>query len=304
MNRRQFLKTSAASAILLGMGGRKILGASDADASGNSVPWVTLKNGVKMPRIGFGTMTLKGDLGVRCVADAISLGYRLIDTAMIYDDEAPVGEGIRQSGIRREELFITSKLWKTDMGYENAKRGFQTSIDKLKVDYLDLYLIHRPSGGDWKASWRAMEELHHQGKIRAIGMSNADFAQMNDLISNFEVKPAVHQIETHAFFQEVSAYDYLKQHGVQMEAWSPFAEGRHGLFANDSLAAIAKKHNKSVAQVSLRWHFQRGIVAIPRSTQKAHIAENLNIFDFNLDDSDLASISALDLNTTQFPEWS
>jgi 2,5-diketo-D-gluconate reductase A len=304
MNRRQFLQTSAASAIFFGMGSRKISAGSKADAPEESVPSATLNNGVKMPRIGLGTMTLRGDLGVRCVADAISFGYRLIDTSMIYDNETPVGEGIKQSGIRREELFITSKLWKSDMGYGNAKSGFQASIDKLKVDYLDLYLIHRPSGGDWKGSWRAMEELYHQGKIKAIGMSNADFAQMNDLILNFEVKPAVHQIETHAFFQEGSAYDYLKQHGVQMEAWSPFAEGRHGLFANDSLTAIAKKHNKSVAQVCLRWHFQRGIVAIPRSTQKAHIAENLNIFDFNLDDSDLTSILPLDLNSTQFPEWS
>ncbi len=256
-----------------------------------------------MPRLGLGTMTLRGDLGVKCVAEAIGLGYRLIDTAMIYDNEVSVGEGIKQGGIKREELFITSKLWKADMGYENAKKGFQTSIDKLKVDYLDLYLIHRPFGGDWKGSWRAMEELYHQGKIKAIGMSNADLALMSDLISNFEVKPAVHQIETHAFFQEASAYDYLKQHGVQMEAWSPFAEGRHGLFANETLAAIAKKHGKSVAQVCLRWHYQRGIVVIPRSTQKAHIAENLNIFDFSLDDSDLASISSLDLNVTQFPEW-
>jgi 2,5-diketo-D-gluconate reductase A len=304
MNRRQFLQTSAASALFLGIGGRRIFAATDGDAPEKSVPWVTLNNGVKMPRIGLGTMTLRDDLGVRCVADAISLGYRLIDTAMIYDNETPVGEGIKQSGIRREELFVTSKLWKSDMGYENAKRGFQTSIDKLKVDYLDLYLIHRPSGGDWKGSWRAMEELYHQGKIRAIGMSNADFAQMSDLISNFEVKPAVHQVETHAFFQEGGAYDFLRQHGVQMEAWSPFAEGRHGLFANESLVAVAKKHDKSVAQVCLRWHFQRGIVAIPRSSQKAHIAENLNIFDFSLDDSDLASISPLDLNLTQFPEWS
>lgn len=304
MNRRQFLKTGAASAIFFGVGARRMFAAPDADAPGNSVPWVTLNNGVKMPCLGLGTMTLKGDLGVRCVADAISLGYRLIDTAMIYDDEAPVGEGIRQSGIRREELFITSKLWKSDMGYENAKAGFQTSIDKLKVDYLDLYLIHRPSGGDWKGSWRAMEELYHEGKIKAIGMSNADVAQMNDLISNFDVKPAIHQIETHAFFQEGSAHDYLKQHGVQMEAWAPFAEGRHGLFANDSLSAIAKKHGKTVAQVCLRWHFQRGVVAIPRSSQRAHIAENVNIFDFSLDDSDLASISPLDMNSTQFPEWS
>jgi 2,5-diketo-D-gluconate reductase A len=304
MNRRHFLKTSAASAVFFGMGGGKIFAAPNADAPGKSVPWVTLNNGVRMPRIGLGTMTLRDELGARCVADGISLGYRLIDTAMIYDNETPVGEGIKQSGIRREDLFITSKLWKSDMGYEQAKRGFQTSIDKLKVDYLDLYLIHRPSGGDWKGSWRAMEELHHQGRIRAIGMSNADFAQMSDLITNFEVKPAVHQIETHAFFQEGGAYDYLKQHGVQMEAWSPFAEGRHGLFANDALAAIARKHDKSVAQVCLRWHFQRGIVAIPRSIQKAHIAENLNIFDFSLDDSDVASIASLDLNATQFPEWS
>lgn len=304
LNRRQFLQASAASALFLGLGGRRILAAPNADTPEKSVPWVTLNNGLKMPRLGLGTMTLRGDLGVQCVADALALGYRLIDTAMIYDNERSVGEGIKQSGIKREELFITSKLWKSDMGYGNAKTGFQVSIDKLKVDYLDLYLIHRPSGGDWKGSWRAMEELYHQGKIKAIGMSNADLAQMTDLISNFEVKPAVHQVETHAFFQEASAYDYLNQHGVQMEAWSPFAEGRHGLFANDSLAAIAQKHNKSVAQVCLRWHYQRGIVVIPRSTQKAHIAENLAIFDFSLDDSDLASIRTLDLNSTQFPEWS
>ncbi len=149
-----------------------------------------------------------------------------------------------------------------------------------------------------------MEELHHQGKIKALGVSNFDFAQMDDLLAHGSVKPAVHQIETHAFFQEGKALEYLKRHGVQMEAWAPFAEGRHGLFTNDTLATIGKKYNKTIAQVSLRWHFQRGIIAIPRSSQKAHIAENLNIFDFSLDASDLASISALDLNTTQFPEWS
>ena len=304
MNRRQFLQTSAASAMFLSLGGMPSFATPGAGAPDNSIPWVTLNNGVKMPRLGLGTMTLNGAVGVRCVADAISLGYRLIDTAMIYGTEVQVGEGIKQSGIKREELFVTSKLWKTDMGYEKAKKGFQTSLDKLKIDYLDLYLIHRPSGGDWKGSWKAMEELYHQGKIKAIGMSNADFAQLDDLMANSEVKPAVHQIETHAFFQEGKAYDYLKQHGIQMEAWAPFAEGRHGLFTNDTLAAIARKHNKTVAQVCLRWHFQRGIVAIPRSHQKAHIAENLNIFDFNLGDSDLAAISLLDLNTTQFPEWS
>jgi len=304
ITRRQFLQTSAASAMFVGLGGVRSFAAPSAGAPENSIPWVTLNNGLKMPRLGFGTMTLNGATGVRCVADAISLGYRLIDTAMIYGNEVSVGQGIKQSGIKREELFVTSKLWKADMGYEKAKKGFQTSIDKLKMDYLDLYLIHRPSGGDWKGSWKAMEELYHDGKIKAIGMSNADFAQLDDLMASSEVKPAVHQIETHAFFQEGKSYDYLKQHGIQHEAWAPLAEGRHGLFANETLAAVGKKYDKTVAQVCLRWHFQRGIVAIPRSSQKAHIAENLNIFDFSLDDSDLASISPLDLNTTQFPEWS
>jgi 2,5-diketo-D-gluconate reductase A len=195
-------------------------------------------------------------------------------------------------------------LWKADMGYEAAKRGFQTSIDKLQVDYLDLYLIHRPSGGDWQGSWKAMQELHQEGKIRSLGMSNASFAQMDELLKNFEVKPVIHQIETHAFFQERPSYDYLRHKGVQMEAWAPLAEGRHGLFTNDTLAAIGRKHGKSVAQVCLRWHFQRGVVVIPRSSQKAHIAENMNIFDFSLDEADLAAIARLDLNTSQFPEWS
>jgi 2,5-diketo-D-gluconate reductase A len=307
MNRRQFLQTSvefAASATVLSLGGAQSFAAPNTSTRENSIPLVTLNNGLRMPRLGLGTMTLNGDVGIRCVADAISLGYRLIDTAMIYNTEREVGEGIRQSGIKREELFITSKLWKTDMGYEQAKKGFQTSIDKLGTDYLDLYLIHRPSGGDWKGSWKAMEELYHEGKIRAIGMSNADFAQLDDLMANSGVKPAIHQIETHAFFQEGQEYEYLKQHGIQMEAWAPFAEGRHGLFTNATLAAIGKKYNKTVAQVSVRWHYQRGIIAIPRSHQKAHIAENLKIFDFSLEDSDMASISTLDLNTTQFPEWS
>jgi 2,5-diketo-D-gluconate reductase A len=306
MNRRQFLKTSAgfaASAMFFSVGSAPSFAAPGV-GSKNPIPSVTLNNGVQMPRIGLGTMTLNGDVGVKCVADAIALGYRLIDTAMIYGTEPEVGAGIKQSGINRKELFITSKLWKADMGYENAKKGFQTSIDKLQTDYLDLYLIHRPSGGDWKGSWKAMEELYHDGKIKAIGMSNADFDQMDYLMANSDVKPAVHQIETHAFFQEGKAHDYLKQNGVQMEAWAPLAEGRNGLFTNATLAAIGKKYNKTVAQVSLRWHYQRGIVAIPRSRQTAHIAENMNIFDFSLEDSDMASISALDLNTTQFPEWS
>jgi 2,5-diketo-D-gluconate reductase A len=303
MNRRHFLKSSVASAVALGLGSRRLMALAETPLPGDAVPWVTLNNGVSMPRMGLGTMTLQGNLGVRCVAEAIGLGYRLIDTAMIYENEAAVGEGIRQSGAKREHLFLTSKLWKADMGYEGTKKGFQTSIDKLKVDYLDLYLIHRPLGGDWKGSWRAMQELHHEGRIRALGMSNATFEQMDELMAGFEVKPAVHQIETHAFFQEGKAWDYLRDHGVQMEAWSPFAEGRHGLFTNPTLVSIARKHGKSVAQVCLRWHFQRGIIMIPRSTQKAHIEENLGVFDFTLDADDLTAIAALDLGISQFPEW-
>ncbi|MDD5141200.1 MAG: aldo/keto reductase [Verrucomicrobiales bacterium] len=306
MNRRQFLQTSAqcaASAMFLGLGGAPSFAAPNAGARKNVVPLVTLNNGLQMPLLGLGTMTLTGDLGTRCVAEAIAQGYRLIDTATIYNSETAVGAGIKQSGVKREEIFITSKLWKTDMGYEQAKKGFQTSLDKLGTDYLDLYLIHRPAG-DVKGSWKAMEELFHQGKIKAIGVSNFEPARLADLIASSDVKPAINQIETHAFFQEGKAYDYLKQHGIQHEAWAPFAEGRHGLFTNATLAAIGKKYNKTVAQVCLRWHFQRGIIAIPRSSQKAHIAENVNIFDFNLEDSDMASISTLDLNTTQFPEWS
>ena len=306
MNRRQFLQTGAgcaASAMFLGLGGIQSLDASEAGDQKNQIPSVTLNNGLKMPLLGLGTMTLKDDLGIRCVADALALGYRLIDTAKVYNSEPAVGAGVKQSGTKREEIFITSKLWKTDMGYEQAKKGFQSSIDKLGTDYLDLYLIHRPAG-DIKGSWKAMEELYHQGKIKAIGVSNFSPAQLADLIANSDVKPAVHQIETHAFFQEGKALESLKQSGIQMNAWAPFAEGRNGLFTNPTLAAIGKKHNKSVAQVCLRWHFQRGIVAIPRSSQKAHIAENINVFDFSLDDSDMAAIVPLDLNTTQFPQWS
>ena len=313
-SRREFLKTGAgwAAASMLpvlggaGVGGEWLsaspLPVANGSGAAGSIPTVRLNNGVAMPRLGFGTMTLKGDPG--SVADAIALGYRLIDTAMIYNSEEAVGEGIRQSGIRREELFLTSKLWKTDMGYEPAKKGFQTSLDKLKTDYLDLYLIHRPSGGDWMGSWKAMEELYQAGRIRAIGMSNATPEQMNALMADSRVKPAVHQIETHAFFQEDRAYDFLKQHGVQMEAWAPLAEGRDGLFTNGTLAAIGKKYKKTNAQVSLRWHFQRGIVAIPRSQQHGHRMENLNIFDFELSDSDMAAIAPLNLHKTLFPEWS
>ncbi|MCF8380112.1 MAG: aldo/keto reductase [Bacteroidales bacterium] len=286
----------------MSFGVSEIFGADQSDRPEGSIEWITLNNGIKMPILGFGTLYLNGAEGEGCVADAISLGYRLIDTATIYGNEAAVGAGIKNSGISREELFVTSKLWVDDSGYENTKKAFQTTLNKLGLDYLDLYLIHRPRG-DVKGSWKAMEELYREGRIKAIGVSNFDANQLDEIMSYANIKPAVNQIETHVFFQQEEAKLYLNQHGIQMEAWSPFAQGRNGLFTNETLASIGKKYDKTNAQVSLRWHYQRGVVAIPRTSQKAHMIENLNIFDFKLDESDMKKIELLDLYTTQFPEW-
>jgi len=305
IRRREFIQRSsafAAATVLMGAGTSALYGKVNTRRSETSIENITLNNGIKMPILGFGTLYLNDDLGVRCVADAISLGYRLIDTATIYGNEASVGAGIKQSGIDREALFVTSKLWVDDSGYEKGKKAFQTSLDKLGLDYLDLYLIHRPRG-DVKGSWKAMEELFKEGKIRAIGVSNFEANHLEELLSYAEVIPAVNQIETHAFFQQEKAREALEKARIQMEAWSPLAQGRNGHFTNEILAAIGRKHNKNNAQVSLRWHYQRGIVAIPRSSQKAHMQENLNIFDFELDEADMKTISSLDLNITQFPEW-
>ncbi|MGB5667550.1 MAG: aldo/keto reductase [Maribacter sp.] len=305
IKRREFLQTTTvftASALILPLSGYKVFGALNPTQTENKIPIVTLNNGVAMPMLGFGTNTLKGATGERCVAEAISVGYRLIDTAHVYGNEEAVGAGIKKSGINREELFITSKLWVSDFGYESAKKAFQTSLDKLGTEYLDLYLIHRPRG-DVKGSWKAMQELCEEGKIKAIGVSNFDLDQLDDLLSYAKIKPVINQIETHVFFQQHKAQKVLKQHGVQMEAWSPFAAGRNGIFTNQTLADIGKKYTKSNAQVCLRWLYQRGIVAIPRSSQKAHMIENLDIFDFELNASDMQTIATLDLNTTQFPEW-
>jgi len=303
IKRREFLQTSSIFAVsALFFSGNKVFGALSNSQMGNLIPTVKLNNGISMPMLGFGTNTLNGTICERSVSDAISVGYRLIDTAKVYGNEEFVGAGIKQSGFKRDELFITSKLWVDDSGYENAKKAFETTLNKLGLEYLDLYLIHRPRG-DVKGSWRAMEELHTKGKIRAIGVSNFEPDQLDDLMAYAKIKPAINQIETHVFFQEHKNYEALKQDSVQMEAWSPFAAGRNGIFTNQTLADIGKKYNKSIAQVCLRWHHQRGIVAIPRSTQKAHMIENLDIFNFELDKSDLQSIAKLDLNKTQFPEW-
>ncbi len=305
LKRREFLQKSlsvAAGTALLGPAAAELSATAPSPRPGTSIETLTLNNGVEMPVLGFGTLYLNDDLGIRCVAEAISLGYRLIDTATVYGNEESVGGGIKKSGIKREELFVTSKVWVDDSGYDKAKIAFQTSLDKLGLDYLDLYLIHRPRG-DVKGSWQAMEDLYKEGKIRAIGVSNFESRHLNELLTYATVKPAVNQIETHAFFQQEQAKQALKAYGIQMEAWSPLAQGRNGHFTNETLAAIGKKHGKNNAQVSLRWHYQRGIVAIPRSSQKAHMEENLNIFDFELDESDMNAIAPLDLNITQFPEW-
>lgn len=305
MTRRKFFKTSATyatSAVLGGLGASTLIGAANKGSVNRSIKDVTLNNGVKMPILGFGTLYLTGSTGEKCVSDAISHGYRLIDTATIYDNEDAVGAGIKRSGIDRKELFVTSKVWVDDSGYEKTKIAFEASLEKLGLDYLDLYLIHRPRG-DVKGSWKAMEELYRENKIRAIGVSNFEPNHLNKIIADSQVRPTVNQIETHAFFQQPGAHTYLNQNNIQMEAWSPLAQGRNGLFTNETLAEIGNKYDKSNAQVSLRWHYQRGIVAIPRTSQEVHMTENLNIFDFELDESDMNRISSLDLNTTQFPEW-
>lgn len=269
---------------------------------GHSVPKKTLSNGVSMPILGFGTLYLTDSIGERCVAEAISVGYRLLDTGKIYGNEEAVGKGIKKSGIKREELFVTTKVWVSDMGYENTKKAFEESMNKLGLDYIDLYLIHRPRG-DIKGTWKAMEELYEAGKIKAIGVSNFEPDQLADLIAYAKIKPMVNQVETNVFFQQYEAQATMEKLGIQMEAWSPFVEGRNGFFSNPTLATIGEKYNKSIAQVTLRWLIQRGIVAIPRTSSKEHMIENINIFDFELNASDMQQISKLDLNTSQFPEW-
>lgn len=269
---------------------------------GESIPKVMLNNGYKMPILGFGTLYLRDSIGEVSVAEAIAAGYRLLDTGKIYENEEAVGKGIKRSGIDRKELFVTTKIWVSDMGYESAKKAFDQSMNKLGLDYVDLYLIHRPRG-DIKGTWRAMEELYEAGKIKAIGVSNFEPEQLAELIAYAKIKPAVNQIEMNPFFQQDEALDAMQKLGVQTEAWSPFAQGRNNLFANETLAAIGKKHKKSIAQVTLRWLIQRGVVAIPRTDDKGQMIENINIFDFELDASDMQQISTLDLNTSQFPEW-
>jgi len=226
-------------------------------------------------------------------------GYRLIDTAAVYQNEEAVGRAIKRSGVPREELFITTKVWVQDVGYEKTKLAFEKSLERLQLDYLDLYLIHQPYG-DVYGSWRAMEELYHEGKIRAIGVSNFHSDRLVDLICHNEVVPAVNQVETHPFCQQIESANIMQENNVQIESWAPFAEGKNDLFQNEVLASIAEKHNKSIAQVVLRWLTQRGIVVIPKSVRKERMVENFNIFDFELSQEDMEKIATLDTKESLF----
>lgn len=253
-----------------------------------------------MPVLGFGVYQVT-DLAEceRSVMDAFETGYRLIDTAQSYMNEEAVGKAIKQSGIAREELFITTKLWIQSNGYEGAKKAFEQSINKLQLDYIDLYLIHQPFG-DVYGEWRAMEELYKQGKIRAIGVSNFQPDRLIDLIIHNDVVPAVNQVETHPFQQQIDAQQFMKDNNVQIESWGPFAEGKNDMFTNQLLKAIGNKYNKSIAQVVLRWLTQRGVVAIPKSVRKDRMAENLNSLDFRLTAEEMEQIKTMDANTSSF----
>ncbi|MES1249115.1 MAG: aldo/keto reductase, partial [Chitinophaga rupis] len=257
-------------------------------------------NGVDMPILGFGVFQVN-DLAEceRSVRDAIATGYRLIDTAQSYMNEEAVGKAIKDCGVSRQELFITTKLWIQSNGYEGTKKAFETSLKKLQLDYLDLYLIHQPMG-DVYGEWRAMQDLHKEGRIRAIGVSNFQPDRLIDLIIHNEVVPAVNQIETHPFNQQIEAHQFLQENKVRQEAWAPFAEGKNDIFHNKVLEAIAKKYNKSIAQVILRWLTQRDVVAIAKSVRKERMEENSNVLDFKLTPDEMDQIKTLDTKTSSF----
>ena len=261
---------------------------------------VVLNNGVEMPILGFGVYQVT-DLEEceRSVYEALSAGYRLIDTAAAYQNEEAVGKAIEKSGVPREGIFVTTKLWIQDAGYESTKKAFERSLKRLQLDYLDLYLIHQPYG-DVYGSWRAMEELYREGKIRAIGVSNFQPDRLMDLMVHNEVVPAVNQIETHPFHQQIQTQKFLQENNVQIESWGPFAEGKNNIFENELLLSMAEKYKKTVAQVILRWLTQRGVVVIPKSVRKERIVENFSIFDFELSHEDMDAIGTLDTKVSSF----
>ncbi|MBN1313767.1 MAG: aldo/keto reductase [Anaerolineae bacterium] len=261
---------------------------------------VKLNNGVEIPILGFGVFQITDPTECeRSVVDAIQTGYVHIDTAASYQNEEAVGKGIKQSGVDREKLFITTKLWIQSNGYEGTLKAFDNSLDRLQLDYVDLYLIHQPYG-DVYGEWRAMEELYQQGKIRAIGVSNFHPDRIIDLMIHNKITPAVNQIEVNPFQQQIETQKFFEENSVMVEAWAPFAEGRNNIFQNELLLSIAAKHNKSVAQVILRWLVQRGIIALAKTVHKERMIENISVFDFELSTDDMAAIRTLDTKTSSF----
>lgn len=261
--------------------------------------YVTLNNGVKMPILGYGVYQVTKDECERCVADALKVGYRLIDTAQSYFNEEQVGDAIKKSGIARDEIFLTTKVWIEHYGYEETRKSVIESMRKLKTDYLDLCLLHQPFN-DVYGAYRALEEMYKEGKIRAIGISNFYADRMIDIASFAEIKPMVNQIEIHPHHQQCEQLEWSKKYNVQPEAWAPFGEGRGNMFANSVLGEIGKKYNKTIAQIILRWHIQRGVVVIPKTTHTERMKENFDVFDFSLSDEDMNVISKLDTHKSAF----
>lgn len=261
--------------------------------------YVTLSNGVKMPILGYGVYQVTKDECERCVLDALKAGYRSIDTAQSYFNEEEVGEALVKSGVPRKEIFLTTKIWVEHYGYEACKASIEESLRKLQTDYLDLCLLHQPFA-DYYGAWRALEEFYEAGKIKAIGVSNFYPDRLVDIASFARIRPMVNQVETHPYNQQIIAKEYMDKYHVQIEAWAPFGEGRKGLFEDETLQAIGAKYGKTTAQVMLRWHIQRGVVVIPKSTHYERMVENFNVFDFALTDEDMAAIQALDKKGSSF----
>ena len=261
--------------------------------------YVTLNNGIKMPVLGYGVYQVSNEECERCVLDAVSVGYRSIDTAQAYGNEEAVGNAVKRCGVSREELFITTKVWISNGGYEKAKASLKESLRKLQTEYIDLALIHQPFN-DYYGTWRAMEEAYKEGWIRAIGVSNFYPDRLVDLCSFVDVKPAVNQVETHVFQQQAQAHEYMVKYGVQHESWGPFAEGRNDFFTNPVLTKIGEKYNKSAAQTALRFLIQSGVVVIPKSTHKERMIQNIDVFDFVLSGEDMEAIQALDEKESLF----
>lgn len=258
-----------------------------------------LSNGVKMPQLGYGVYQVTKDECERCVSDALEVGYRHIDTAQSYFNEEEVGNAIKNSGVARKDIFLTTKVWVEHYGYEECKKSVYVSLEKLKTDYIDLMLLHQPFA-DYYGAWRALEDLYGEGVLKAIGISNFYPDRMVDIASFSRIRPMVNQIELHPHNQQTEALKWNEKYGLQVEAWAPFGEGRGGLFTNETISEIGKKYNKTVAQIILRWELQRGIVVIPKSTHKERMIENLNVFDFTLSDGDMAAMASLDKKQSSF----